>query len=158
MSKQVKNISAAPNKSTEMSERQYLKRKILRLNALACNDIRQNNFDIENAMHQSRKELQTLGVNDCLQEMIAAQIISIHRLQQISMSFASSTDEMNHRQYFTNAAIKLANCFAQQANLLSRLQGYGGQKMIIERVDVHHGGQAVVGNINGSISHKDGKK
>jgi hypothetical protein len=30
--------------------------------------------------------------------------------------------------------------------------------MIIERVDVQHGGQAIVGNINGAIpSHKDKK-
>lgn len=36
-----------------------------------------------------------------------------------------------------------------QASLLAKLQGGGiGQKIIVERVDVSHGGQAVVGIVN----------
>ena len=45
----------------------------------------------------------------------------------------------------------------QQANTLAKLQGVGGQKIIIERVDVHQGGQAIVGNIQGGMGGKDKK-
>lgn len=48
-----------------------------------------------------------------------------------------------------NSAVKLANCFTQQAALLAKLQGVGGQKIVVEHVEVHQCGQAVVGNING---------
>lgn len=65
------------------------------------------------------------------------------------MIYANATDELELKKYYTNAAIKLANCFTQQANILAKLQGIGGQKIIVERVDVHQGGQAVVGNIQG---------
>ncbi|KTD31197.1 hypothetical protein Lmor_2804 [Legionella moravica] len=57
----------------------------------------------------------------------------------------------------TNAIVKLANCFVQQTNILAKLQGVGGQKIIVERVDVHQGGQAIVGNIQGSMGGKDKK-
>ena len=82
--------------------------------------------------------------------MLAAQMLSIHRLQQFSMARALLTPNTDIEQYLTNTAVKLANCFTQQANLLARLQGCGGQKITIERVHVHQGGQAVVGSMVGS--------
>lgn len=53
-------------------------------------------------------------------------------------------------QYYTKTSIKLANIFVQQATLLANPQGGIGQKIIVERVDISHGGQAVIGNVNGS--------
>ena len=44
-----------------------------------------------------------------------------------------------------------SNTFIQQANLLAKLQGGIGQKIIVERVDVSHGGQAVIGTVNGGV-------
>lgn len=152
MKNQNKNISAISNKPIEMKDPMlHFKKKVLRHSALASNNISNLTFDIDDAMNQSQLMIQALKAQDGLQEMVAAQIISLHRLQQLSMSLANATDEMHHKQYFTNAAVKLANCFTQQANLLSRLQGNGGQRITIERVDVHHGGQAIVGNINEGV-------
>lgn len=73
-----------------------------------------------------------------------------HDLQQESMTYANGCSVSDHdsKQYFTNTAIKLANTFCTQAQLLAKLQGVGGQKIVVERVDVSHGGQAVIGNIN----------
>lgn len=147
-----KNISAISNKSIEKKDPMlHFKKKVLRHSALASNNISNLSFNIDDAMNQSQLMIQALKAQDGLQEMVAAQIISLHRLQQLSMSLANATDEMHYKQYFTNAAVKLANCFTQQANLLSRLQGSGGQRITIERVDVHHGGQAIVGNINEGV-------
>jgi hypothetical protein len=41
------------------------------------------------------------------------------------------------------------------SNALAKLQGVGGQKIVVERVDVHQGGQAVVGNIQGGKGGND---
>ena len=87
--------------------------------------------------------------------MLAAQMLSIHHLQQRSMTYANACEGMKLQQYYTNAAIKLSNCFVQQANMLAKLQGVGGQKIIVERVDVHQGGQAIVGNIQGGMGNKE---
>ncbi len=62
---------------------------------------------------------------------------------------------MELKKYCTNTTVKLANCFVQQVNILAKLQGVGGQKIIVERVEVQQGGQAVVGNIQGSMGSRD---
>lgn len=120
----------------------------MRLNALSCSNIKSENFDLDTEIKKSEIALSSLNATDGLQQMLVAQMISIHRLQQMSMANANGSDHLENKQYFTNSAIKLANCFTQQANLLARLQGHGIQKIVVERVDVHQGGQAVVGNIN----------
>lgn len=132
--------------------------EIIRQNALSCSDITSKNFDIEKAEIESQNNILSLGAKGGLQEMLAAQILSLHRLQQTSMAMAMSAHIISNKQYFTNAAVKLANCFTQQVNLLARLQGCGGQKITIERVDVHHGGQAVVGNFQGDAPNIKEKK
>ena len=107
------------------------------------------------AYEDSMKALKAEGG---IQEMLIAQMTSIHLLQQTTIALANSTGFTDSRQYYTNSAIKLANCFTQQAALLAKLQGAGGQKIIVEHVEVHHGGQAVVGNISGVTPTEKDKK
>lgn len=116
--------------------------------ATACNNINHKDFDIEREKKRSENDLIALRVGDGLQAMIAAQMLAIHKLQQTSMVLANAMPLNESNQYYTNTAIKLANTFVQQANLLAKLQGVGGQKIIIERVDISNGGQAVIGNVN----------
>ncbi len=115
-------------------------------------------FDMDEEIKKSEQALHALNVAGSLQQMLAAQMISIHRMQQMSMAHAVGSTRMENERYFSNTAIKLANCFVQQATLLARLQGDGGQKIIVERVDVHQGGQAVVGSIHGGDRTCDLKK
>lgn len=117
--------------------------------ALACNNIRNENFNLDKEKQKNRDALAVLGANDGLQAMLTAQMLSIHAFQQKSMIFAQALESSEDQKYYINAGIKLANCFVQQATLLAKLQGIGDQKIIVERVDVHNGGQAVVGSIQG---------
>ena len=87
--------------------------------------------------------------------MIAAQMLSIHKLQQKTMCYAQNINNFKLEKYYINSGVKLANCFVQQANLLAKLQGIGGQKIIIERVEVHQGGQAIVGSIHRGVDNKE---
>lgn len=135
-----------------------LHERITRLNAMACGNVKSQNYDIDIEMNKSEQGLIALEANNSLQQMLAAQMLSIHRLQQLSMAHANNTDHPDNRKYFTNAAIKLANSFTQQATLLAKLQGTGSQKIVVEHVEVHQGGQAVVGNIMGvTPSHMEKK-
>ena len=119
--------------------------------ATACNNVYREGFDIVQAKRQSECELTALQVEGGLQAMVAAQMLAIHKLQQTSMTLANGLPFGASSQYYTNTAIKLSNTFIQQANLMAKLQGRVGQKIIVERVDVSHGGQAVIGTVNGSI-------
>lgn len=122
-------------------------RSVINDNALACQSIRNKNFDLNEAKQQSQQGIAMLRTKEGLQTMLTAQMLSVHKLQQHAMVYANSIDNMQSKQYYTYTAIKLANCFVQQANVLAKLQGIAGQTMLVGRVDVHEGGQAVVGNI-----------
>jgi len=130
-------------------------RKIIHEAALASNNISSDNFDLEKAKSLCTDSIAALGAQNGLESMLAAQMLSIHKLQQRSMIYAHASDNLELKTYYTNSAIKLANCFVQQANMLAKLRGVGGQKIIVERVDVHQGGQAVVGNIQGSMGRSN---
>lgn len=123
----------------------------IRISAPACNNINHKNFDLEKAKKQNENDLIALQCEGGLQVMLAAQMIAIHKLQQTSMALANGLSYGETSKYYTNTAIKLSNTFIQQANLLAKLQGGVGQKIIVERVDVSHGGQAVIGTVNGGI-------
>lgn len=134
-----------------------LRNNITRFNALTSFSAGGDSFDVIEAEKDSIAWLEALNAEGGLQEMLAAQMLSIHQLQQISISMANKTLHRNN-PYFSNTAIKLANVFVQQAALLAKLQGAGGQKIIVEHVEVHHGGQAVVGNITGGAPISEEKK
>jgi hypothetical protein len=145
------NMAVTPDKSHE-----NFTDKVTRYNAIACSNRRGENWDRDQAINESIDNLKALNAQGGLQEMIVAQMTSIHLLQQMTVALANSSGLTDSKQYYTNSAAKLTNCFTQQAALLAKLQGVGGQKIVVEHVEVHQGGQAVVGNINGGIpTHKE---
>ena len=105
-------------------------RNIIHDAAFASNGICKETFDLETAKSLSAEGIAALSAQNGLESMLAAQMLSIHQLQQSSMA---------------------------QANILAKLQGIGGQKIIVERVDVSHVGQAIIGTINGSSPADKGK-
>ena len=141
--------------NTEAEAKEQFIQRIIHNNATATHDIRSDKFNLEQAKQKSRNAMSAMGVNDGLQAMLVAQMLSIHELQQRTMAYANACDDLELKKYCTNTTVKLANCFVQQANILAKLQGVGGQKIIVERVEVHQGGQAVVGNIQGNMGNKD---
>lgn len=130
--------------------------EIVHNSVLATNDFKTKHFDLKEATKINQEGLEALNAKDGLQSMLAAQMLSVHKLQQRAMTYVNNcNNHLKIEQYYTNAAIKLANCFVQQANMLAKLQGVGGQKIIVERFDVHQGGQAIVGNIQGGMGNKE---
>lgn len=72
-----------------------------------------------------------------IEQMLAAQMLTIHHLQQTTIATLNKTDHFRSKEYYLNAAIKLTNAFSQQAGLLAKLQGKAGQKNTIEQVNIH---------------------
>lgn len=150
------NLNTTQNKHLHLNDtvaeaNEKFNRHIIHRSATATHNINAEEFDMDKAKQKNRDALIALDVNGGLQAMLAAQMLSIHELQQRTMAYANASDNLELKKYCTNATVKLANCFVRQVNILAKLQGVGGQKIIVERVDVHHGGQAVVGNIQRSM-------
>lgn len=148
-------MSEQQSNSLTINPQDQFTRNIIQDAALASNDVSNEKFDLKKAKSVCAEGISALGAQNGLESMLAAQMLSIHQLQQGSMVYAHASDNMGLKTHYTNSAIKLANCFVQQANMLAKLRGVGGQKIIVERVDVHQGGQAVVGNIQGSMGSVD---
>jgi len=148
----------AQNIDNITDEQKSFSAEVAKLNALACDFAQRENIGLTEATTQSQNALKVLGVKGGIQEMLAAQMLSNHNLQQICLAMANRTLGDSIGQYFINSAIKLSNCFTQQAALLAKLQGNAGQRIVVEHVEVHHGGQAIVGNLNGASPTNEVKK
>lgn len=153
LTKDSKPVSSNP--SDKENKRFY--QHIINKNSTAITNINSKSFNLMEVKQRSGDALIALNASGGLQSMLAAQMLSIHELQQRAMIYAHSVEHLESKKYYTNAVVKLSNCFVQQANTLAKLQGMGGQKIIVERVDVHQGGQAIVGNIQGDLGNKEKK-
>lgn len=129
-------------------EHVQFKRKIRELNALTTADRKNGNFNADKAIAESDNSMKALNAQGVLQEMLIAQMTSIHALQQMTIALANTTGFMDSKQFYTNSAVKLSNAFTQQASLLAKLQGVGGQKIVVQHMVVRDGGQAIVGHVN----------
>lgn len=155
-----KNIKLNAEQAAEMvaERKKSFQNKILLHNAITSQSSGET-FDRKVAIDESEDNLVALDAQGALQEMLAAQMTSIHLLQQRNLALAIKSINISHMQAYTNSAVKLANCFTQQASLLAKLQGKGGQKITIEKVIVNEGAQAAVGIINGGGNqHREIKK
>lgn len=84
--------------------------------------------------------IKSLESNEVLKSMLATQMFTIYEAQRKA---SKNSDPSN--------LIKLSNVFIQQVGLMQKLTGHGQQKVTVEHVHVHSGGQAIVGNIDTKI-------
>lgn len=111
-------------------------------------------LDRRNATARTVKEslahMLDIGPRDGLEGMLAAQMVSVHKtaMRLIAESYASGqTLELGN--YRLNHALRLMRLFALQVEALNRHRGKppSEQKVTVEHVHVHEGGQAIVGNV-----------
>jgi hypothetical protein len=87
-----------------------------------------------------------IGPNDEIEGMIAAQLIAAHNASMECYRRAMLGEQTfeGHRENL-NQANKLSRTYATLLDALNRHRGKGQQKVTVEHVHVHAGGQAVVG-------------
>jgi hypothetical protein len=84
---------------------------------------------------------------DQVEAMLAAQMAAVH---VATMTFAhrlAHVDNIPQQDSAERAFNKLARTFASQVEALNRHRGKGQQKVTVEHVHVHEGGQAIVGHV-----------
>lgn len=103
------------------------------------------------AEHLNKLTPMLRGINpqDELEGMLACQMVGVHHLAMEVMKRAMLNDQtVNGVTENVNRATKLLRTFTAQMEALNRHRGKGQQKMTVEHVHVHQGGQAIVGNVN----------
>jgi hypothetical protein len=85
---------------------------------------------------------------DALEEMVAAQMLAVHDAAMECFRLAQREEYPHAQRQHLDQAGKLSRTFAMLLDSLNRHRGKGMQKITVEHVHVHSGGQAVVGVVN----------
>jgi hypothetical protein len=109
------------------------------------------NSDAESVKEQQRAAVHALlGIapRDECEGMIAAQLVACHHAAMECYRRAMIRDQtFEGRTENLNQANKLSRTYASLLESLNRHRGKGAQKVTVEHVHVHEGGQAIVGNV-----------
>ena len=87
-----------------------------------------------------------IGPKDEIEGMIAAQLIACHNAAMECYRRAMNS-QLPARDYHLNQANKLSRTYTTLLEALNRHRGKGQQKVTVEHVHVHQGGQAIVGHV-----------
>lgn len=82
-----------------------------------------------------------------LQGMLAGQIVACHFLALSQMGKAAQAPDLKSQAAHLQLATKLQRTFNTQLETWMKLRGQQQQKVLVEHVHVHEGGQAIVGNV-----------
>jgi hypothetical protein len=115
---------------------------------LASLDVAGANADGAKAADLAVAWMHAIGPRDATESMLAAQMIASHRAAMDCYRRASLPEQtFEGRDMNLRHAAKLSRTFADQVEALSRYRGKGQQKVVVEHVHVHAGGQAIVGHV-----------
>lgn len=83
-----------------------------------------------------------------VEAMLAVQMAGTHEVAMDMLSRARRTDNIDHLERYGTLATKLLRTYSTQLEALAKMRRGGAQKVTVEHVHVHEGGQAIVGNVN----------
>jgi hypothetical protein len=104
--------------------------------------------EVKKRRHAAVDALICIGPRDDLEGMIAVQMIACHNASMECYRRAMIGEQtFEGRRDNLAQANKLSRTFATLLEALNRHRGKGQQKVTVEHVHVHKGGQAIVGNV-----------
>ena len=92
--------------------------------------------------------LHSIRPADAIEGALAAQLYAMHVAGMHNMAQAASATDEGCADLYRNRARKLFRSFAQQMAALKCHRGRGHQTVRVEHVQVHAGGEVVVGTLN----------
>ena len=104
--------------------------------------------EIKRQRHAAVDVLIGMAPRDEFEAMIAAQLVACHNASMECYRRAMIGEQtFEGRRENLNQASKLSRTYATLLESLNRHRGKGAQKVTVEHVHVHEGGQAIVGNV-----------
>ena len=96
-----------------------------------------------------------IGATDETEGMLATQMVATHAAAIDMLRRSKDAETLLARERYGNLAVKLLRIFAAQVEALQRYRGKGQQKVTVEHVHVHAGGQAIVGAVTAGEGGKE---
>lgn len=105
--------------------------------------------DVERTVTAAIIQLREIKAGDVIEGMVAAQMIAAHAAAMECYRRAMLKEQtVEGRAMNLGQANKCSRTYAALLEALNRHRGKGQQKVTVEHVHVHAGGQAVVGNVS----------
>lgn len=110
----------------------------------------------ERALNQVLAAANGIGARDEIEGMLATQMVATHFAAITLLRRLKGADTIPQQASAGSLAVKLLRTYTMQVEALQRYRGKGQQKVIVEHVHVHPGGQAIVGAVTqgGGVSSK----
>ncbi|MFZ2587193.1 MAG: hypothetical protein WAZ18_03610 [Alphaproteobacteria bacterium] len=104
-----------------------------------------------NAVNNIVAQLYGLAPQNELESMLAAQIVATNHVAMRMLARSLDDNTLEVAGYYTNRAHKAQNVLLRQMDLLRQMRqaGISTQRVVVEKVEVQAGGQAVVGAVAG---------
>jgi hypothetical protein len=102
--------------------------------------------------------IKSISPRDEIESMLAAQMAAVHMMTLDCTMRLANGDTIQQQDSAERALNKLSRTFATQMEALKRYRAGDQQKVTVEHVDVHEGGQAIVGHVEQKIDGGIGKK
>lgn len=114
--------------------------------------------DPDASVNLALQQLSGLQPQNHLETLLIGQMIQVNTAASRCMGLALLEGQtFAGKELNANLAIKFQRTFVAQIEALQKLRGKGGQKVTVEHIHVHEGGQAIVGNVNHSTGGGRGK-
>ena len=84
---------------------------------------------------------------DEVEAMLATQMVATNHIAMDLLRRSGQADYLDQAGIYGNLAVKFLRTFTNQLETLQRYRGKGQQKIVVERVNVSGGGQAIVGAV-----------
>jgi len=103
----------------------------------------------QQAMDFAISAVMAMEPKDEIEGMLAAQMVAVHMATMTFANRLAGVENLDQQNSVERAFNKLTRTFTTQMEALNRYRGKGQQKMTVEHIHVHEGGQAIVGNVKG---------
>jgi hypothetical protein len=118
--------------------------------------------DDTNGINEMLGAIAGMKPRDEMEAMLCAQMVATHNLAMTFAGRLKYVENIPQQDSAANALTKLTRTYAAQMAVLKHYRTGGEQRVIVQRVDVREGGQAVVGVVNssrgGECSERNGGK
>ena len=102
----------------------------------------------EETLNTALAALDGINPQDEVEAMLAIQMVGTYEVAMEMLTRAKQTDSVVALQSCGGLAVKLLRTYTAQVEALARLRRGGEQKVRVEHVHVHPGGQAIVGSVS----------
>ena len=101
----------------------------------------------QHAINRTLAAATGIGARDEIEGMLAAQMVSTHFAAMTLLRRLKGAENIPQQASAGSLAVKLLRTYTMQVEALQRYRGKGQQKVTVEHVHVHSGGQAIVGAV-----------